>query len=103
MSIFKTKDYSKPEPVKTVYVGGKKQLEENIIKSIRNLFKLKKENEAIKNKINRDIRTLVKQEGDYYKPIRVGNFWNNNYIEYESSGDRNKKLSVKEHVSLYHS
>ena len=49
MSFFKTKDYSKPEPVKTVYVGGKKQSEENIVKRIQNLFKLKKENEAIKD------------------------------------------------------
>ena len=45
-----------------------------------NLFRLKKENEAIKNKIIRDIKTLF-EEDDYYKPITVGNFWNNNYIE----------------------
>ena len=49
MSLFKTKDYSKPERVKTVYGGGNKSSEENKIKSIRNLFKLKKENEAIKD------------------------------------------------------
>ena len=31
----------------------------------------------------RDIRTLFEQqEEDYYKPERVSNFWNNNYIEY---------------------
>ena len=29
----------------------------------------------------------------YYKLIRLGNFWNNNYIEYESNGDRNKEKS----------
>ena len=58
MSLFKTKDYSKPEHVKTVYGGGRKQSEKNIIKSIRNIFKLKKENESIKNRIIRDIRTL---------------------------------------------
>ena len=49
MRLFKIKDYSKPERVKTLYEGGKKQSDENIIKSIRNLFKLKKENEAIKD------------------------------------------------------
>ena len=99
MSLFKIKVYSKPERVKTVYGGGKKQSEESIIKSIRNLFKLKKENGAIKDRIIRDIRTIFEREEiDYYKPIRVGNFWNNNYIEYESSGDRNKKLSVKEYL-----
>ena len=99
MRLFKTKYYSKPEPVKTAYGGGKKQSEENIIKRIRNLFKLKKENEAIKERIIRDIRTLYEQEEkDYYKSIRAGNFWNNNYVEYEGSGDRNKNLSIKEYL-----
>ena len=42
MGHFKAKDYSKPESVKAVYGGGKKHSEENIIKSIRNLFKLEK-------------------------------------------------------------
>ena len=67
-------------------------MNDNTIKSIRNLFKLKKENEAIKSRISRDIRTLFEQEGDYYKPIR-----NNNYVEYESNGDRNN-LSVEENL-----
>ena len=39
-----------------------------------------------------------KQEDNYYKPTEVGNFWNNNYIEYESSADRNKNSSVKEYL-----
>ena len=38
ISLFKIKGYSKS---KYVYRGGKKQSRENIIKSIRNLFKLK--------------------------------------------------------------
>ena len=41
------------------------------------------------------------EEGDnYYKPIRIGNFWNKDYIEYGRSGDKNKKLSlsVKEYL-----
>ena len=60
-----------------------------------NLKKPKKENEALKDRIRRDIRTLFKQVENYYKLIRLGNFWNNNYSEYESSGNRNKNLSVK--------
>ena len=39
-----------------------------------------------------------KQEDNYHKPATVGNFWNNSYIEYESSGDRNKNLSVREYL-----
>ena len=42
ISLFKTKDYSKPESVKTVYGGGKKQSEEIIVKSLRDHLKLKK-------------------------------------------------------------
>ena len=98
MSPFKTKDYSKPEHVKIVYGGGKKQSEENIIKSIRNFFKIKKENEGIKDRINRDIRTLFQQENDYYKPARLGYFDNNNHIDYEGRRDRNKNLLVKEYL-----
>ena len=74
-----------------MYGGGKKQSEENIFKSKTNLFMLKKENEAIKDRIIKDIRTLFKQEDDCYKPTGVGNFLNSKYIKYESSGDRNIK------------
>ena len=29
------------------------------------------------------------EEEDYCKSARVGNFWSNDYIEFESNGDRN--------------
>ena len=45
-----------------MYGGRKKQSEVNIIKNIRNLFKLKKENNTIKDRIIRDIRTLFEQQ-----------------------------------------
>ena len=97
MSLFKTKHYSKPEPVKTVYGGRKKELEKNIIKGKRNLFLVKSANQAIKFRVIRDIRTLFEQEEKYhYKRMTASNFGNNNYIEYENSDDRNKNLSVKE-------
>ena len=48
----------------------------------------------------RDIRNLFEHEKEnYYKPVRVRNFWSNNYIEFESNGDRNKILSVLEHLN----
>ena len=34
---------------------------------------------------------------DYYKPIRVGNAFSSNYIEYESIGDKGKTLSIEEY------
>ena len=61
----------------------KKEIDDTRIKGIRNIFRLKKENEAIKDRIIRDIRNLFQhEEEDYYKPVRVFNFWSNNYIEY---------------------
>ena len=40
----------------------------------RNLFRLIKENETIKDKIIRDIKTPLEKEDDYYTPMKVGNF-----------------------------
>ena len=46
----------------------------------------------------RDIRNIFKHEkADYYKPVRINNFWNNNYIEYKTKDDR-KTLSVKKYL-----
>ena len=55
-----------------------------------------------KKKILRDIRKLFQheeKEENYYKPARVNNSRSNNYIEYESKGDRNKTLSVEKHLN----
>ena len=46
----------------------------------------------------RNIRNIFKHEkADYYKPVRINNFWNNNYIEYKTKDDR-KTLSVKKYL-----
>ena len=39
-----------------------------------------------------------KEEENYYKPVKVSNFWSNNYIENKTNGDKNKILSVEEHL-----
>ena len=53
----------------------RKQSENNVIKNIRDLFKLEKENKAKKDRIIWDIMALFEQqEEDYYKPVRVRNF-----------------------------
>ena len=56
MCLFKTKN------VETVYGGEKKQSEKNITKSIRNVFKLKQENEAIKDTLVRAIRMFLNKK-----------------------------------------
>ena len=95
---------------------------ETKLKDVRNLFrlnKLKKETndatingiifffldykkkKAIKGRIIRDIRILFehKEEENYYKPVRIGNFWSKDYVEYKSNSDRNKTLSVEEYLN----
>ena len=55
---------------------------------MRNIFKIKKEYDAIKYKIIRDIGKLFEsenEEDDYYIPVRVGNFRSNSYIDYENN------------------
>ena len=69
---------------------------------IRNIFRFKKNNKVIKDRIPRDIRNLFEHEEggeSYYKIIRTSNFWSNSYIEYESKGDRNKTLSVEKYLN----
>ena len=60
----------------------------------------KNNHRLIKDSIVRDIRTLFEQEddADYFERKRVSNFLNNNYIESESNGDRNKNLSLDRYL-----
>ena len=54
----------------------------------------------INHRLIRDRIIRDKQEKDYYyKPKRVSNFWNDNYIEYESIGDKNRNLSLDEYFN----
>ena len=75
----------------------KKHLNDTALKDVRNLFRLKKENKAIKNRVIGDIKNLFRlakenkeiknrvirvirklsehEEENYYKPLRVRNFW----------------------------
>ena len=93
-----------------------KPKEENIIKNVRNikeqiyiaikdmgnLFRLEKETKAIKDKILWNIDNLFdhqRHKENYYKPVRISNFWNNNYIEYESNSDKNKTFLVEEYLN----
>ena len=72
------------------------------VKDIGNLFRLEKGINTFKDKILRDINDLFEneiEEVNYYKPVRVNNFWSNNYIRYESISDRNKTLSVEEYLN----
>ena len=36
----------------------------------------------------------------YFQPIKTNDAFNSNYIEYESKGDKNKTLSIKEYLNM---
>ena len=80
----------------------KRELHYTAIKDIRNFFRGEKETKTIKDIILRDIKNFLRheeEEENYYKPARVSNIWSKNYIEYKSNGDRNKTLSVEEYLN----
>ena len=74
--------------------------EENITNDVRNLFRLEKETKSIKDRILRYIKNLFEdeEEENYFKPVRLNNFWNNNYTDYKSNGNKNKAVSVEEYI-----
>ena len=58
-----------------------------------------KKNKAInKDKVLRDIRTLLESD-DYHEPKKTVNAFSDKYIECEINGDKNKSLSVKEYLN----
>ena len=75
------------------------EIKNSATKDIRNIFRLKKENEETKVRLIRNTRNLFEHEEDYYKPARVGNFWSNNYTEYDSNNNRSKTLSMKHYLN----
>ena len=53
----------------------KKEANDSTIKGERNIFRLKNKNKTIKGRIIRDIRNAFEhEERYYYKPVKVNNF-----------------------------
>ena len=78
----------------------KKEQNYTAIKDIRNLFRLGKKIKAIKIKYSEILRIfLTMKEKILYKPVRVNNFWSNNCIYYESNSDRNITILVEEYLN----
>ena len=80
----------------------------------RNLFELKKYLSKIKKYYDyddveyrgiRNVKDLfdLSIDEDYYKPIITKGVFINNYIQYESKGDKGKNLSIKKHLDMIRS
>ena len=71
----------------------KMEIDDTAVKGIRNLLRLKKNNGTIKDRVIRDIRNLFwTWKRRLLQTSKSRWFWRNKYIEYESNGDRNKTL-----------
>ena len=53
----------------------------------------------------RDVKDLfgLSIDEDYCKPVRIKGAFNNNYIQYESKGDKRKNLSIKIYLNMIRS
>ena len=61
-----------------------------VYKSIR---EIRKENYGEDKKL-RDLRFLLIPKKDHYKPIKAVSAFNNDYVQYESIGDKEKNLTI---------
>ena len=79
-----------------------KKIEQNLIELEESLLRLNKyyDYDDIEYKGIGDIGNLFGKfiDEDYNKPIKTKGAFDDNYIEYESKGDKDKKLSVKEYL-----
>ena len=55
--------------------------ESDIIRVTRNIFTLKRENKAIKDRVIEDITALFESGEDDYEPTKTKGAFNNNYID----------------------
>ena len=59
------------------------------------------DNDDLDYKGIRQVENLFNEiDEDYYKPIKTKGAFNNNYIEYESRGDKDKRWSIKEYLYM---
>ena len=92
------------ENKKNLFASKINKIRRNLLELEENLSKPEKyydyddiEYRGIKNV--KDLFDLSIDE-DYYKPIITKSAFNNNYIQYESKGDKGKNLSIKKYLNM---
>ena len=98
------KNLNEIESEKNLFEPKIKEIERNLTELEENLSKTKKyydyddiEYRGIRNV--KDLFDLSIDEG-YYKPIITKGAFNNNYIQYESKGNKGKNLSLKKYLNM---
>ena len=90
--------------MKRIFLNQIKEIERNLTELEENLSKTKKDYDYDDTEYNgiRDLKDLfdLSIDEDYYKPIITKGAFNNNYIQYESKGDKGKNLSIKKYLNM---
>ena len=71
-------------------------------KSPKTIKEIRKENYD-SDKTIRDLRALYESDDDYYEPKKIKVPFNDNYVEYESHRDKDKRLSIEEYPNMIRS
>ena len=88
--------------------GYKRMPEEKLLKALEESEKpkppeiikeIRKENYD-SDKIIRDLRALYQSNEDYYEPKKIKGAFNDNYVEYESNGIKDKRLSIEGYLNM---
>ena len=119
-NLFKSKKKKKPKKVlisqqkvkskreeikKSLKKPTKNNLFKSKIKKFRKIFYDSKINgnrniEEIKKILYDPKNNVFKPEEGHYKPIRIGNAFSSDYIEYKSNEDKDKLLPIKEYLNM---
>ena len=92
------------ENEKNLFAPKIQEIQKNLLELEENLFKPKKYYDYDDTEYNgiRDVKDLfdLSIDKNYYKPIITNSDFNNNYIQYESIGDKDKNLSIKKYLDM---
>ena len=94
----------KIENEKNHFLTKTKEIEKNLLELEKNLFKSKKyyDYDDTEYKEIRNAKKIfdLSIDEDYYKPIITNGAFNNNYIQYESKGNKDKILTINEYLDM---
>ena len=92
------------ENEKSLFESRINEIERNLTELEENLSKTKKyyDYDDIEYRGIRNVKDLfdLSIDEDYYKPIITKGAFNNNYVQYESKGDKGKNLSIKKYFKM---
>ena len=82
---------------KNIFKSKRKEIKKSLMKPSKKRI-LKSKMKEIKKILYDSKNIFLKPKEDNYKPVRIGNAFSSNYIEYKSNGDKYKTLTIKDYL-----